>query len=439
MKLTESCVEALGEMNRLGTSVRKLALWMGVSEGAVRYRLRRRRSGEVGDGRALQPTALDGYEGAVEEIQRSLGDGRLTGEGRPVEVREIYELLCLDYGYRGSYQAVVRHLRRRYGAPRQRAFRRVETAPGVQAQHDWFELWVPLGGKRRKLSVLLGTLSHSRARFCWPSESEDLLSWQAGHLVLFRRYGGVPRWVRIDNLSTAVARGAGPTAELTRGYQAFAATCGFEVDACRPAMGSDKGKVERGVSMFRRGMARVFREGAGSLEELDERLRARGEELMGRWICPVTGSTVAEALAAERRVLQPLPTMVDLFDKVVSRQVRRECLVSFEGRRYSVPFAWVGRSVEVRGTAREVVILGEGAEVARHPRGTEARLVLDPSHYEGESTDRVLRPTPLGRRARQQLALRPAPPPSAVAAVPADPRPVGRSLEDYARLVEGKR
>ena len=438
MKLTDSRVEALGEMNRLGTSVRKLSLQVGVTEGALRYRLRQQRLGDRRDRRAEQPTAVDGYEEVVVEIQRALGDGRLTGVGRPVEAREIFELLCRDHGYRGSCQAVVRHLRRRYGVPRQRAYRRVETAPGVQAQHDWFELWVPLARKRRKLKVLLGTLSHSRAKFCWPSESDDLLSWQAGHLALFRGYGGVPRWVRIDNLSAAVARGAGPTAELTRGYRAFAATCGFEVDACRPAMGSDKGKVERGVSAFRGAMREVFERGAGSLEELEERLRARGEELMGRWLCPVTGSTVAEALEAERRVLQPLPTMVELFDKVVSRKVRRDCLVSFEGRDYSVPFAWMGRSVEVRGTAREVVILGEGAEVARHRRGTKARLLIEPSHYEGESTERVQRPTPLGRRARLQLGLRPGPPPAAAATVPQD-RGAGRSLDEYVRLVEGRR
>lgn len=438
MKLTATCVEVLSEMKQGGrASVRELSRLAGVTEGAVRYRLRVRDRGPREDGRAGKPTAVDGYEEAVVEIQRALEDGRLTGEGRPVEAREIYDLLCRDHGYRGSYRSVVRHLRRRYGVPRQRAYRRVETAPGVQAQHDWFDLWVPLGGKRRKLKVLLGTLSHSRAKFCWPSESEDLLSWQAGHLALFRRYGGVLRWVRIDNLSAAVARGAGPTAELTRGYRAFAATCGFEVDACRPARGSDKGKVERGVSAFRRAMREVFRRGAGSLGELEERLLARGEELMGRWLCPVTGSTVAEALEAERRVLQPLPTMVELFDKVVSRRVRRDCLVSFEGRDYSVPFAWMGRSVEVRGTAREVVILGEGAEVARHRRGTEATLLIESSHYEGESTDRVLRPTPLGRRARQQLALRPGPAPAEVT-VPED-RGVGRSLDEYARLVEGKR
>ena len=62
--------------------------------------------------------------------------------------------------------------------------------------------------------------------------------------------------------------------------------------------------------------------------------------------------------------------------------------------------------------------------------------MTEPSHYEGASTDRVLRPTPLGRRARLQLAARPGPEPAAVAPVP-EPLRVGRSLEEYARLVEG--
>ena len=74
---------------------------------------------------------------------------------------------------------------------------------------------------------------------------------------------------------------------------AFASACGFEVDACRPGRGSDRGKVERGVRGFRESKSGVFREGAGSLGELEERLAARGEELMARWICPATGESVA--------------------------------------------------------------------------------------------------------------------------------------------------
>lgn len=89
----------------------------------------------------------------------------------------------------------------------------------------------------------------------------------------------------------------------------------------------------------------------------------------------------------------------------------------------------------MRGTLREVVIWGGDAEIARHERGTRGRLLIEPSHYEGASTDRVLRPTPLGRRARRQLAARPGPEPAPVAAVP-EPLRVGRSLDEYPRLVE---
>lgn len=114
-----------------------------------------------------------------------------------------------------------------------------------------------------------------------------------------------------------------------------------------------------------------------------------------------------------------MPDLQELFDCVVARRVSRDCLVSFEGRRYSVPFAWIGRQVEVRGTAQDVVVWAEGQAIARHPRYTRRTLVLEPAHYDGESTATMTAPTPLGRRARLQLAAQPhmalLPPPETVA------------------------
>ncbi len=50
----------------------------GVTEGALRYRLKKLDEGR----RADQPTALNGYAEAVEAIQLALEDGRLTGRPR---------------------------------------------------------------------------------------------------------------------------------------------------------------------------------------------------------------------------------------------------------------------------------------------------------------------------------------------------------------------
>ena len=104
-----------------GTSVRRVAKQMGVTEGALRYRLKKRAAGEAVDGRAKKATALDGYEEAVEAILERLGDARVSGgEGRPAQARLVYEALARDHGFRGSYRSVVRHLARRYGKPRVR-------------------------------------------------------------------------------------------------------------------------------------------------------------------------------------------------------------------------------------------------------------------------------------------------------------------------------
>jgi hypothetical protein len=73
-----------------------------------------------------------------------------------------------------------------------------------------------------------------------------------------------------------------------------------------------------------------------------------------------------------------------------------------------------------------VQILANNAIIASHPRHTAARLVIDPAHYEGLATERVIPPPPLGKMGRlmQQLAQEPV---------------VHRSIDLYARLLEGAR
>ena len=128
-------------------------------------------------------------------------------------------MLRREHGFGGSYQAVRRYLRRRFAPAPVQAVRRVETPPGVQAQHDWFDFEGILDDARVPLHGLIGTLSHSRATFVWVSATMSQLAWQTGHLALFRRYGGVPLWVRIDNLKTGVATGAGPSAVLNPAFR----------------------------------------------------------------------------------------------------------------------------------------------------------------------------------------------------------------------------
>jgi hypothetical protein len=77
--------------------------------------------------------------------------------------------------------------------------------------------------------------------------------------------------------------------------------------------------------------------------------------------------------------------------------VNLDCTVAFESRAYSVPFAHVGKQVEVRGCNGSVQVLAGASIIAVHPRGTRERILLDPRHFDGPATDAVLPPQPLGR------------------------------------------
>ena len=426
-RLRQDHLMVMREMVARDVPVRRVARDLGVDESTVRYHLAR---GEAApDGRRDRKSVVDGWEERIAAVLTRFGDPRVDGGATDrVEASVVHGVLRREFGFVGSYQSVRRYLERVFPAPAVRAMRRVETPAGVQAQHDWFDVMVRIGGVPHALHGLIGTLSHSRARFVWMSPTMHQLAWQSGHVAIFTRYGGVPLWVRIDNLKTAVGAGAGPTAVLTPAFATFAKTCGFAVDPCRRATGSDKGKTERGVRTARVDFADLFVYDWPALPALQAALDERSAEWHATRRCPITGTLIAEAFAMEQRLLQPVPTLHELFDCVVARRVSRDCLVSFEGRRYTVPFVWIGRTVEVRGTAQHVVVWANGAEIARHARRTDARLVIDEAHFAGESTATVLAPTPLGRRAQQQLAA------TYRDRLPA-PATIARPLAQYADLI----
>lgn len=59
------------------------------------------------------------------------------------------------------------------------------------------------------LVALVVTLSWSRKRAVVWARSRDMAHWQACQIACFQRLGGVPAVLRIDNVKTAIARGAG--------------------------------------------------------------------------------------------------------------------------------------------------------------------------------------------------------------------------------------
>jgi hypothetical protein len=83
-------------------------------------------------------------------------------------------------------------------------------------------------------------------------------------------------------------------------------------------------------------------------------------------------------------------------------------MVYFEGRQYTIPFAFVDQILEASGCSGVVQFVDPetGVIVRSYPRGTKARILIDPTSYEGEATDRVIPPVPLGAMAKALESIR---------------------------------
>jgi transposase len=397
-KLTPEERVTLAVLKRKGQSNTRIAQALGVTEAAVRYHLRRQ---GTPDGRSHKPRKADALAQAIDHWVRA---GQPAAHGaqpeRPVNVQALYDWLRSEHAYPGSYKSVLRFVRARYPRPRLRPYRRVETPPGAQAQVDWGEFpGLDVGAGPQTLYAFVAVLSHSRKEVLVWSRRMDQLSWHHAHNEALRRLGGVPAVLRIDNLKTGVASGAGPWGEINAAYLAYARAAGFHVDACLPRCPEHKGKVESKVRFVRRRLRL-----AGAFAGLAE-LQARTDEQLvasdQRRTCPATGLTVDASWRAEALLLRPLPLLPEPFDVAVTRPVQKDCTVSFEGRSYSVPFRLCGLRVEVRGCTEVVQVWHDGQVAAEHPRHTPQRLLLDPAHYEGPGDERVLPPVPLGKMGRK--------------------------------------
>jgi len=91
--------------------------------------------------------------------------------------------------------------------------------------------------------------------------------------------------------------------------------------------------------------------------------------------------TIAQALEAERPVLQPMLAPFDGFHES-EHAVTGTCLISFDRNRYSVMAKAARRTVQVRAYADRIVVRRGEEIVAEHARFFgRNRMILDPWHY----------------------------------------------------------
>jgi transposase len=310
--------------------------------------------------RAPSASACATYRDLIDE---ALGRGR--------NARAIWQDLVDDHGFTAGYASVRRFVRHVRGASTPEARVVIVTAAGEEAQVDYGDgpmVRPPGGGKHRRTRLFVLTLGCSRKAvylLTWQSSAQI---WATLHEQAFRRLGGAPRVLVLDNLREGVLTPDVYDPTINPLYRDVLAHYGVTALPCRVRDPDRKGKVERSVGHAKQTPLK------GQRFESLEAAQAYLDRWTTHWadtrIHGTTKRQVAVMFAEEQPVLQPLPVTPFRYYRYGTRTVHLDGCVEVEAAYYSAPPGWIGQRVQVQWTDGIVRLLTlDGQLLREHVRG----------------------------------------------------------------------
>jgi len=340
----------------LGLHARTVAKWAKVTQ------YRRRET-------PARPSRLDPYKGL---IVRWL-------DAHPYSAQQVFQRLR-EQGFEGGVTIVrdyVHTIR-----PRSReAFLKLIFTPGEAGQVDWGEYGtIGVGSTRRRLSLFAMLLCHSRMLYLECTVSQTMEFFLACHEHAFTAWGGVPSYLMVDNLRSAVLqRVVGEAPVFNSKYLDFARHWGFEIRACNPRRGNEKGRIENAIGYVKKNFL-------NGLELPDFAALQPAAQL---WVDSVANVRVhgethqrpVDRFVEERSKLQALnPVGFDL-GQVRSVRATNQFRVALDSNGYSVPSQYANARLTLKAYPDRVCIYHQDQLVARHRRSMDRHQdIEDPDH-----------------------------------------------------------
>ena len=320
-----------------------------------------------------EKTLLSGYEDYIRK--------RLPAVGYCAQ--SIFEEL-LEMGYRGGYDTVRRYIKPLREEALREATIRFETPPGKQSQVDWGQSWVQLGSRSSRVHLFALTLGYSRRFFAQGTSDEKLATFLECHLKAFDHFGGLTHEILYDNTKSVVLERdfEGRKIRWNSTFWDFSRYYGFRPKVHQPYRPQTKGKVESSIKYVKRFLrGKVF----VSLDHLNECLLDWILSTADYRVHGTTHRRPIDMFGEEKELLishwgKPPYAL----QHRVIRHVAKDCLVSFQTNRYSVPHRFVGQQVEVQSDHDFIRIYHQGELIALHPRlEGKYQVRCEPAHYQG--------------------------------------------------------
>jgi len=356
-----------------GKSIRAIAKELSLSRNSVRAALRQDNPPRYSRPRRANPK-LEPY---LEEIERMYMVGGFIGS-------RILRELCAQ-GYQGGRTALYTHLATlKENGQGGRLSMRFETAPGQQGQFDWSPYYIVVGQETAKVTVFCLTLCYSRRKFYYPSLDESQASVFEAVEAGLRHFGGSPKELLVDNARAFVDNAAPDHFTWNRHFLELCGHYCIQPLACPVAWPRSKGKVERPFYYLEQHLIK-----GGHWDSFDAftiALLSFSSGELDHLIHSTTQERPIERFQKEKDCLIPLPERAFLSSQQQTRKVSWDCLISFAGSRYSVPWQQAGKRVWLRTHQGTKLLLyaQDGEQIAWHLLSEKRGItVIDPGHYQG--------------------------------------------------------
>ena len=325
--------------------------------------------------RAPQASTCEPYRDRIEAALR-LGRNAMA----------IWQDLVDEVGFPARYASVRRFVRQLRGGTSPEARVVIITSPGEEGQVDYGDgpmVRHPQTGKYRRTRLFVLTLAHSRKAvrlLVWHSSAQ---TWAELHERAFRRLGGTPRTVVLDNLKEGVLTPDIYEPALNPLYREVLAHYGVVGLPCRVGDPDRKGKVESGIGHTQK----------TPLHGLRFETIAQAQTYLDRWeahwadtrVHGTTKRQVAAMFTEEQPALGPLPLEPFRYYRFGVRTVHLDGCVEVEAAYYGTPPGWIGRRVDVQWNDLFVRLLDPTTgqllrEHVRAPRGWHRIADADRPH-----------------------------------------------------------
>jgi transposase len=270
----------------------------------------------------------------------------------------IWQDLVDDHGFSHSYQSVGRFARKLRGERVPEAHPVIATAPGEEGQVDYGGdgpmVLHPETGKYRRMRLFVFTLGCSRKSVRLLTFKSSSKIWAQLHEETFRRLGGAPRVVVLDNLKEGVLKPDIYEPQLNPLYRDVLAHYGVTALPCRVRDPNRKGKVESAVNHAQRKLKGLRFESPQDAQAYLDRWETNWADTR---IHGTTKRQVRLMFEEEKPHLLVLPVEPFRYYEHGDRTVHLDGAVEVAGAYYHVPPGRIGQRLRVQWDALHVRIL----------------------------------------------------------------------------------